>query len=654
MDNKSVSRLDRTVSPIWIRIFGFILLLVVSAILMVNPFDQSPAILEGGEVFQFNAYSEVKSNFFTTGNLEPKIVSLPDLWYMNHPGKTEIWYQAQLNDDLIERSSEELWAVYLPRAAQRVAVYINTIKVGQSGDLDTIKSWHRDEPLLFVFSPELFLNADSNVKKNTLTIQVQSQSSDKGLLGRVYIAPASQLEKSYQWRYFFRIDFIVWTSVVIGFFSFLIAALWFLRPKDKAYAYFSIATLLSVASNLYFVGFSHSLNTVFWETFWLWSITGTQAFGMLWIFSSLNIKTQYDRKILLSFLIVPSLFIFFPSADSLYRYGYPAIIVLMVCLLVYINYRFTQSSKQGGTVEWMLFVLVSIPNMACRAYDILYINHFLPENAEHMGAYGIVLVYSLMGFFLLFRFVKSLNQAEALAGSLDKKVKQREQQLTVQYEELHILENDRTLAAERERLMRDMHDGVGGQMVGLLAGLNSTSSVDNVKQQVQDIINDFRMVVDSLDVTIKDLPTLLGTLRARIADNISRAGIVLEWRVGESLPIRNQNPTMLLNTMRIVQEAITNSVKHSGTKKIIVETGILEKSVLGADAQGPPVHEEQTLYEEHYLYVDIIDFGQGFVSGERTGRGLDSMKFRARDIGAVLEINSDQSGTKIRLILSAK
>ncbi|MBL8343307.1 MAG: hypothetical protein JNL30_17705 [Rubrivivax sp.] len=47
-------------------------------------------------------------------------------------------------------------------------------------------------------------------------------------------------------------------------------------------------------------------------------------------------------------------------------------------------------------------------------------------------------------------------------------MRERTAALQAQFERVRELERRETLAAERERLMRDMHDGVGGHLVSML------------------------------------------------------------------------------------------------------------------------------------------------------------------------------------------
>ena len=86
----------------------------------------------------------------------------------------------------------------------------------------------------------------------------------------------------------------------------------------------------------------------------------------------------------------------------------------------------------------------------------------------------------------------------------------------------------------------------------------------------------------------------------------------------------------MLHILRILQETFTNILKHAHATRIRVETGV--------DA----THE--------YVYIRVGDNGTGF-SGDRAGRGLASMKQRAKIIGARLDIEPTAAGTTLSLLL---
>jgi signal transduction histidine kinase len=85
---------------------------------------------------------------------------------------------------------------------------------------------------------------------------------------------------------------------------------------------------------------------------------------------------------------------------------------------------------------------------------------------------------------------------------------------------------------ERQRIMREIHDGVGSQLVGLLNVVTQPAPDRGVvEEHVKLALDEMRMAVDSLQPTHDDLPTVLATLRYRLQPRLDAAGIELVWDV---------------------------------------------------------------------------------------------------------------------------
>ena len=263
------------------------------------------------------------------------------------------------------------------------------------------------------------------------------------------------------------------------------------------------------------------------------------------------------------------------------------------------------------------------------------INHFIDRRDGLTMQYSVIPSVILFSWFLMRRFVQSINKAENLAETLEQRVNDKQLELQLQYNKLNLLEKEKVLAEERERLMRDMHDGIGGQLLSVVTLLQEQSGdvYKSVREKVQLSLIDLRFVIDSLDPLLSDLPTLLGMMRMRLVDQLEAANIELEWAVTELPEIDNMSPRRSLHIMRIVQEAITNSIKHSSSDKMKLVTGVVEDSV----------------------FIEVIDYGVGYdVSrvSEKQGRGVKNMHYRAQELDAVLEFRQLTKGTSVRLILA--
>ena len=189
------------------------------------------------------------------------------------------------------------------------------------------------------------------------------------------------------------------------------------------------------------------------------------------------------------------------------------------------------------------------------------------------------------------------------------------------------------MGVERERLMREMHDGLGGQLVSTLALVQSGGALpEDVEEGLKDAIEDLRMVIDSLSPMEGDLGALLGTLRSRMERRLAQQGLSFRWEI-QDLPLLTWlGPEAAVQVLRIVQEAITNVIKHARAATITVQTG-RQANRLGRGG----------------VFVAVTDDGEGFAESSAAGRGLHNMRARASRVGGELIIQPSRRGTLVKL-----
>jgi signal transduction histidine kinase len=234
------------------------------------------------------------------------------------------------------------------------------------------------------------------------------------------------------------------------------------------------------------------------------------------------------------------------------------------------------------------------------------------------------------GTTLSLRFVEALRDARALNVTLEERVRQREEELSRQFAHSRDLERRDILSRERQRLMREMHDGLGGQLVSSLALVETGNNPDpELVTALRDSLDELRLVIFSLDPGLTEVPALLAALRGRLEPTLERSGIRFRWRVGDAPTPGGFGPEQLLSLLRIVQEAITNAVRHASPSVIEVATDVVE----------------------HRLVISVRDDGRGFCEPGRRGRGLGNMERRAEELGGQLEVDSGEEGTRVEVRL---
>jgi signal transduction histidine kinase len=195
---------------------------------------------------------------------------------------------------------------------------------------------------------------------------------------------------------------------------------------------------------------------------------------------------------------------------------------------------------------------------------------------------------------------------------------------------------------ERERIGRDLHDGLGQELTGVSLLLKTledaiardapqlTTRVHSVRDMVEQSIATARALAQGLSPVHLDRDGFAGALEQLCASSEALYGIPVKFasRQSDGLNV----PTAAADLYRIAQEAIRNAARHSGACEIRVS--------LTTDGRR--------------VALTIEDDGHGIVPGAETrgGMGMKIMRYRASIIGASLEIGArEQGGTVVRCVL---
>lgn len=242
--------------------------------------------------------------------------------------------------------------------------------------------------------------------------------------------------------------------------------------------------------------------------------------------------------------------------------------------------------------------------------------------------WGILYTALLLFVVLLLRILDGLRQAESGRAELSLALAQRTRELENEFDRRRAAEAARTLADERARIMRDMHDGVGGQLVALIGQVQAgQAEAAQIAPQLRRTLDDLRLMIDSLDSACADLSVALGMLRARMEPLLAAQAMRVVWRTAHLPDLPSAAPATVLHVLRILQEALTNALKHAQASQIDV----------GADWDGAR------------LRIVVADDGRWRDDG--SGRGLASMRARAAAIGGDIDIVHDAGGTRVTLEL---
>ena len=284
------------------------------------------------------------------------------------------------------------------------------------------------------------------------------------------------------------------------------------------------------------------------------------------------------------------------------------------------------------TVESLLLCAGIALEIGFAAHDIAFFAGLIPFESIFLMPYGAAFGSLISGGVLVNRFVRHLNDYEALNVELESRVMQKHAELKANYQRMQVLERESAIVEERQRIMRDMHDGLGSQLISTLS-LVEHGDLDRgrVVAILRECLDDLRLTVDSLESAENDLLTVLGNFRYRLEPRLRAQHIQLDWRVSDLPKLACLTPRNVLHILRVLQEAFTNIVKHAHAHSVRVETGV---------------------DEQHDVFMRVCDDGIGMVdSAARHGHGLANMRRRIEAIGGRFDISTSGGGTTVSVML---
>ncbi|MGB8731783.1 MAG: ATP-binding protein, partial [Candidatus Sulfotelmatobacter sp.] len=236
-----------------------------------------------------------------------------------------------------------------------------------------------------------------------------------------------------------------------------------------------------------------------------------------------------------------------------------------------------------------------------------------------------------------------ISQAE-----LEQRVQERTQELFNASQELREL-SARILQAqdeERRRIARELHDGAGQLLAALgmeasnLAGecdrlsARAASSLSNIESLVAQMTKDIRTMSHLLYPPLLDEVGLQSALTEYVNGFAERSGV----QVSLDLPaaIERLDRDYELSLFRIVQECLTNIHRHSGSKTASI----------------------RIVRDDGALVLEVRDEGRGMpaerlseIQSRGSGVGIRGMRERALQLSGTMSIESDDSGTRIRVVI---
>lgn len=583
-------------------------------------------------------------------------VILPDPWLTSAPGRAgAVRYRLALPESALQSVQSALYVPH-PGAVFRIRLNGRTLLAfgapvpagaQQAAPVPT------PEPVLLPL-PDALLRPGVN----QIEIEVSGESQRGAGLSTVWVGPLAELEPLHraQGSHQVRGAWVVSAAAtVMGALALLLA--W--RAQRFVYACFGAASLL-----------------------WAWRMSGVQlGGGGLWppVGAVLFHASQAWFVVLMALYALAAV-----GRDSMLvrriLAGWAVLALLLAVVITLHDAPLLHGMLIGGTlavIAWLLPVLfaeawrerstaalllsaAALASVTVGVRDFVVFRVLHDYGAVTWSRYTILLLLAVLAWLLVDEFARSSAALRGLNRDLRDRVAEKESELQAAFEATREQERAQAVMAERDRILREMHDGLGGRLVAALALTAQVSrqsappvggeprSVDeplrDLKLTLDDCLVELRLALDSLETDQRPLVEALGELRFRVEPSLRAAGVRLVWQVGEAASEVELPAGDTLHVLRIVREALTNVIKHAQATVAwlqleAAEDGALVLAVVDNGLKQRSVDDSQPL--PLFVPATLV----------RGGRGLANMQRRAKALGAALASGPHQEGWAVSLRL---
>jgi signal transduction histidine kinase len=549
-------------------------------------------------------------------------VALPFFWdreYADHHGSARF----SLRFDAATPGSGAAPALYLPRVGNAFAVVLNGREIYRVGEPGTRSHDSVKRPWLIALPPTLLL-----AQGNELVITIEATAGRAAQLSTVTLGSQAQLEPLFERERFWRVQLtaaMLWTALVLGLMG--LAAWWVQRePMFLCYAVAELAWTARL-SDMFFVAMPAP-----WQ---VWGAGVAASFGISQLAMTqffLHAVGRWHGAWRRGYWSYTAVWLAIVPVVVLVEWrelwiGWVAVGTLgFVLLALYVGWRGFVERHHWRWIFASLVLMATVTGFADMA-----------ESPGSMYMHPTWSRFIWLGYSLALAALvaQRLQRARVAQQRAHEELRRALAEQATQLDEANRRrargELDLAMEQERQRVMRDMHDVLGGRLSGLLslAGRQGGAAAAELQSEVRIAIDELREVVSAMAPFDGNLATMLGSLRPQLERRLALVGVALDWSV-DDLPVAESfTPAKVQHLRRLLLEAATNVARHSKAQRAEL------RARLAADA----------------IEVQLKDDGVGFdPAAAARGNGLRNMQWRAQALGAEMRFEHG-AGTTLTLRL---
>lgn len=513
-------------------------------------------------------------------------------------------------------------AILTENNREKLTVYFNGIDIYRNYRSEAAPAMGWNHPYLITV-PDALVRPGAN----EIILHVSSQRDFNLGVGSVAVGPRESLATFYADRYFWRVSGARGANYALIFLAVIIFIMWLWRRKEMELFWLAMTGFAWFVRDYHFFADEAPFDPWLFQQVTYYSLYPAIVASLCFCVEFM--KPPRRRAIIATLLalgIFLCLFRLFlvrsTETDILSNLLALGIVIAMVVVL------FLAWLRQR-TAEHIVLIAAMTITTAFAVHDVGRVPNILWWDGLgfHAQPYTGLALFTAFLFSIGRRILRALDLVEQTNVELERRVEQAAAALADSERARRQLEVERAIDSERERLMREMHDGIGSNLVTALAVARRRQQDPATIATLERAISDLKLTVDSLAPVDGDVVTLLANLRHRMEPDLRRAGIALDWQVEPCPPLEWLDAPNALHMLRIIQEALGNVLTHADATRVVIQLR-------------PSVKEEAS-----GISIEIMDNGKGFACAKTTdGKGIANMRARARVLGGECQFESLSAG----------
>lgn len=428
------------------------------------------------------------------------------------------------------------------------------------------------------------------------------------------------------------------TSIIVGIIGLLTMLVWRMRTRDRMVLWFGVACVAWAFRGWAYQVFVYPLPPLLMEQINPWMVLTTVCCLTLTAFYSMQqvTRTHLRHMALMYGLVVSGLLgaLVLGSGSVPMRSLAYASAFGLIC---YTLFRVSRHWLQHRHTSHALLVFGLAVLIVGALHDLGMVAGFIATDNWSFVTPAFTVLLLAHTVAVTIYLGQSLNRSELANEELERRIAAKSRELEQSYVLLRESERASARAQERARFNREIHDGLGAQLITALRGVER-GALDKTQlaQTLQEGLDELRLLMDSTDLG-QSLHQALAAWRNRWDPRLQALDMALHWSADPALDGLELGSDATLQVMRVLQEAVTNAVKHARAHSVTVRAWL--------NPGATPT-----------LVLEVRDDGVGLLqgSGHPSGRGLGNMRQRAERLGAELVVDNAPppwTGTVVRLQL---